>query len=137
MLPGFFVAQNARPTQIFARKAQLVAAQNHSAIVARIVELGDIIKDLTAERDALKGHLAANLPIGTHVIDGWQVIITLPQPAWSAKGKREFAKTYPVADYPELYAHVVELNTSAADQVLTDIERDAYLIPPKRQVKVI
>lgn len=111
-------------------------AENLDPIVTRVVELGDIIRDLTAERDVLKGHLAANLSLGTHIINGWNVIVTLPAARWSAKGKRDFEANHPAAKFPELYAEVIELDTTAADEVLTDIERDAYLIPAKRQVTV-
>jgi hypothetical protein len=111
-----------------------MASVNLSPIVARVVELGDIIRDLTAERDVLKGHLSEHLPLGTHLVDGWQVIVTLPEPRWSAKGKRDFTATYPADAFPDLYE--TALDTKAADQVLTDAERKAYLLAAKRQVTV-
>jgi hypothetical protein len=103
--------------------------------VERVAELGDLIRELTNERDELKNHLAANLDVGTHLIEGWQVIVKLPEPRWSAPGKRKFEATHPSEDYPELYA--LALDTKAADTVLTALEREAYLLTPKRSVTVV
>ena len=111
-------------------------ATNVEPIVLRVVELNTQIKALTAQKAVHSEWLCANVPVGSHVIAGHDVIVKQPEPAWSAKGKRDFVQEHPVAEFPELFRTEIVLDTDAADKVLTDIERDAYLIPAKRNVTV-
>jgi len=110
---------------------------NLDPIVKRHVELDAKKKEIEAELKVLKEHLADNLPVGTHPIAGFQVSVKEPKVAWSAAGKREFTAQYPIAENPEFYIEVPQLDTSVAERVLTDRELAAYLLEPKKTVTVL
>jgi hypothetical protein len=102
-------------------------------LVTRDVFIQAQIDVLTKEKTEIRKTLVGELGLGTHLIAGYQVIVSQPA-KWTTETKALFASEHPETENPNFY--LLQLDTKTVEQHLAPVDVARYKLPAAKQVQV-